>query len=58
MGAACTPDSSDELRCSGFLQLPADGLITQVKARADKGMKTVVKIPHLCMTEIIFSSAV
>lgn len=31
---------SDELRCSGFLQLQADGLITRVKARTDKGMKT------------------
>lgn len=36
--AACTPESSDESRCSGFMQLQAvrpDGLITQVKARGD-----------------------
>lgn len=48
-------DSSDELCYSGFLQVQADRLITQVKARAGKGMKTVVKIQHLWMTEIIFT---
>lgn len=35
--AACTPDSSDESRCSGFMRLQAvgpDGLITQVSAKA------------------------
>lgn len=38
--AACTPDSSAELCCAGFLQLQTEGLMTQLKARADKGMKT------------------
>lgn len=58
LDAACTPDSSDELCCSGFPQLPAHGLITQVKSRADKGMKTAVKIHHLWMSEIIFTPAI
>lgn len=38
VGAVCTPDTSDESRCSGFMQRQAvgpDGLITQEKAKGD-----------------------
>lgn len=58
VAAVSTPDTSDEARCSAFMQLWAvrpDGLITQLKAGGDKGMKTTVEILNLPMAGIIFT---